>query len=182
MYKTIGLLELNSIAQGIAAADAMLKAAEVELIFSKPVCPGKFIILIAGDVGAVDASMEAGTDFGMQYVVDSLIIPSVHPQLIPAICGTSAVKGINALGVMEFFSIAGAVLSADTAAKAGLADIMEIRLGVGIGGKSFVTLTGDVSAVSEAVNAGVRRAQENGMLINSVVIPSPRTEVFSNLL
>lgn len=41
MMETIGFLELNSIAKGIEAADAVLKAAEVELIFSKAVCPGK---------------------------------------------------------------------------------------------------------------------------------------------
>ena len=38
MFETIGFLELNSIAKGVEAADAILKAAEVELIFAKPVC------------------------------------------------------------------------------------------------------------------------------------------------
>lgn len=182
MYKTIGFIEFNSIAQGIEAADFMLKAAEVELIFSKPVCPGKFILLVAGDVAAVNSAVEAGSSKGSQYVVDKLIISNVHPQIIPAITGTSGIEEVNSLGVMEFFSIAGAVISADVAAKSALVQLMEIRLGVGIGGKSFVTLTGDVSAVKEAVDSGIRVAQEAGNLINYVVIPSPRKEVFANLL
>ena len=41
--ETIGFLELNSIARGVAAADAMLKAAEVRLIAARPSCPGNTI-------------------------------------------------------------------------------------------------------------------------------------------
>ena len=41
-YETIGFLELNGIAKGVEAADAMLKAAEVELISARPSCPGKY--------------------------------------------------------------------------------------------------------------------------------------------
>ena len=45
-YETIGFLELNSIAKGVEAADAMLKAAEVELISARPSCPGKYHVLV----------------------------------------------------------------------------------------------------------------------------------------
>ena len=45
MIETVGFLELNSIAKGVEAADAILKAAQVELTFAKPVCPGKYSIL-----------------------------------------------------------------------------------------------------------------------------------------
>lgn len=182
MYNTIGLIELNSIAKGIETADAMVKAAEVELVFSKPVCPGKFIVLVCGDVGSVKASVNAGTEKGAQYVVDKLILASAHPQLVPAICATSRVERMNAVGIMEFFSIAAAITAADTAAKAGLVQLIEVRPGIGIGGKAFVTLTGDVSAVEEAVRAGIRTAAASGMLVESSVIPSPCKEVFTNLL
>ena len=46
MIDTIGFLELNSIAKGLEAADAMLKKADVDLIFAKPGCPGKYYILV----------------------------------------------------------------------------------------------------------------------------------------
>ena len=45
MIETIGFLELNSIAKGIEAADAILKAAEVDLILAKPNCPSKYHVL-----------------------------------------------------------------------------------------------------------------------------------------
>ena len=46
MIETVGFLELNSIAKGVEAADAILKAAQVELTFAKPVCPGKYSICL----------------------------------------------------------------------------------------------------------------------------------------
>ena len=46
------------------------------------------------------------------------------------------------MGVMEFYTIAAAVVAADLAAKAADVHLMEVRLGLGIGGKSYVTLCG----------------------------------------
>ena len=60
----IGLVETTSIAKGIEASDAMLKAAEVELVLSRTVCSGKLITLVAGDVAAVEASVKAGVEIG----------------------------------------------------------------------------------------------------------------------
>lgn len=182
MIKTIGLLELNSIAKGIETADTMLKAAEVELILANSICPGKYIVLISGDMGSVKVAVEAGQEVGKQYIVDNLILPRIHPQLINAINGATQVDQVNAIGVMEFFSVATSILAADAAAKAALVNLIEIRLGFAIGGKSFVTLSGDVSAVKEAIKAGTIIGKDNGMLINKVVIPSPRKELFEKLL
>ena len=49
MLETIGFLELNSIAKGVEAADLILKTAEVDLIFAKAGCPGKYYILLPGN-------------------------------------------------------------------------------------------------------------------------------------
>lgn len=182
MINSIGLIELNSIARGIGTADAMLKAAEVQLMFSKPVCPGKFIILITGDVGAVNAAMASGLDFGGQYVVDKIMLASVHPELIGAINGTPDIDKVNALGVIEFYSIAASIVAADAAAKAANIKLIEVRLGIGIGGKSYVTLTGDVGSVKQAVEVGANTCIDSGMFINKIVIPSPRKEVFFNIM
>lgn len=169
----IGLIELNSIAKGIEAADAMLKAANVELLEAKPICPGKYIVMISGDVAAVQSSVDAGKSIGATSAFDDFILPSVHPQVIKAISSSTEISEIKALGIIETFSIASLIVAADTAAKAGQIDLIEIRIGMGIGGKSFVTLTGDVSSVTASVEAGVVIASERGMLIEKVVIPSP---------
>ena len=95
---------------------------------------------------------------------------------------SSAPERLRALGVMEFFSVTAAILAADAAAKAADVDLLEIRLGTGIGGKSFVTMTGDVSAVTASVDAGMKSAEGSGMVLDSVVIAHPDPELYSHLL
>ena len=46
MKKSLGLIEMKSIPVGIQVADEMLKAANVEIILSTPICPGKYITMI----------------------------------------------------------------------------------------------------------------------------------------
>lgn len=179
--ETIGFLELNSIAKGVEAADIILKTADVALIFAKAVCPGKYNILFTGEVAAVQSSMDAGIALAGGAMVDSVVIPRVHPQVIQAINQATVPGEVNAVGIMEFFSIASAVLAADAAVKAADVDLIDVRLGTGIGGKSFVVLTGEVAAVREAVRCGEAGGAEKGMLLGSVVIPSPRPEVFQSL-
>lgn len=178
---TIGFLELNSIARGILAADMMLKASEIKLISARPSCPGKYQILISGEVSAVESALNAGTEHGKANVIDSLIIPRVHPQVIEAINMCAMPDICKALGILEFFSVTGAISAADAAVKAANVSLIEIRLGTGIGGKSFVTMTGDVAAVEESVRVGAKTALENGSLIEQVVIAHPDRELYRSL-
>ncbi|MEA5068663.1 MAG: BMC domain-containing protein [Christensenellaceae bacterium] len=179
---SLGLLELNSIAQGVAAGDAMLKAADGQLVRAGTVCPGKYTAIITGEVAAVAAAMDAGRVRAGEALVDELVIASLDPQVKGALSGCVPVPEAAALGVMEFFSIAGAVVAADRAAKAADVRLIEVRLGLGIGGKSFVSLTGEVAAVEAAVDAGISPSAEKGLLVGSCVIPSPRGEIFNSML
>jgi len=181
MIDTIGFLELNSIAKGVEAADQMLKKADVELLFAKPVCPGKYLALVAGETAEVRSSVAIGEEWGAGYVVESLVLPRVHPQVIGAINLCVPPQPRNAVGLMEFFSITQALISADRAVKAAEVTLVDIRLGIGIGGKSFVILTGETAAVEQAIAAGAADAAEKGMLVGKVVIPNPRQEIFDSL-
>ena len=60
----LGMVEFNSIAVGIEAADAMLKVSQVELITAKTICSGKYIAIVRGDTAAVRASVEEGRRVG----------------------------------------------------------------------------------------------------------------------
>ncbi|KZL90661.1 BMC domain-containing protein [Clostridium magnum] len=182
MIRTIGLIELNSIARGIQVADEMIKSAEVELLLAKTVCPGKYIILVTGNVGAVQAAISHGEAAGREAVVNKLLVPNVHPQVIPAINAASNVEKLRDLGVLEFFSIASAIVAADAAAKSANVELIEVRLGVGIGGKAFITLTGDISSVNNAVTVGANTALESGLLVNKAVISAPSKELLQSLL
>ena len=179
MSKAIGMVELSSIAKGIETSDYMVKAAQVDLLRSSTVCPGKYVVIVGGDTGDVKAAMQEGLARGGEYVVDSLRISSVHEQLIPALTGTVSVENPGAVGVIEFYSMASAILAADEAAKAANITLSEVRMGYAVGGKGFVTLTGDVGAVRAAVAAA---KQDKDLYVASTVIPRPSPQVFKSLL
>ena len=97
----IGMNEFMSIPTGMFACDAMLKAADVELVSAGCVCAGKYYIVVTGDVAAVRSAVEAGKADSESYLVDSLVIPNVDSQVAPAICACTSVEQLNALGIME---------------------------------------------------------------------------------
>lgn len=179
---SIGLIELSSIAAGFLVADAMLKAAEVEIVLSRSICSGKYMVLVGGDVAAVTASVEAGTTAGEGAVIDTFVIPNVHPSLFPALGGSATVTTLESLGIIESFSVASMIEAADAAAKAANVQIIELRLAMALGGKAFVTLTGDVAAAQAAVDAGAAVVAAKGMLVNKVVIAAPRRELLTEIV
>ena len=178
----IGMIEMNSIAKGYAVGDAMLKAANVEILFNRTICPGKFMVMVAGDVAAVEASMAAGLELGDATIEDELIIPNVHPSVFAAIGGTRVIEHTDALGIIETFSVATIIEAADAAVKAANVELIDIHLAMAIGGKGFLTLTGDVAAVTAAVEAGTDYIKRKGMLVDKVVIPQPRKEILQDKL
>ena len=59
MAKAIGMIEYKTVASGMTAADLMVKTAEVDVIEAKTVCPGKYLVLITGDLSSVRAAVDA---------------------------------------------------------------------------------------------------------------------------
>ncbi|MBR3400705.1 MAG: BMC domain-containing protein [Parasporobacterium sp.] len=177
----IGMNEIMSIPLGYEACDAMLKASSVELVSAGCVCAGKFYIVVTGEVAAVRSSVEAGKEKAGSSLVDSLVIPNVDEQVAPAISACTFPEEMKALGVMETFSLCAAVYAADAAAKAADIELLEVRLGRGLGGKSFITLTGEVAAVQAAVKAAEALEETQGMMSQSVVIPAPHPDLLRTI-
>ncbi len=177
----LGMIETNSIPIGINAGDAMLKAATVSLVAAQPICAGKYIVLVTGEVAAVKESVEAGKTVAGSLLVDSMVISHVHEQVPKAINACNEIGQVSAVGVMEAFSLCTAVVVADAAVKAADVSLIDIRLGRGLGGKAFITLTGEVAAVRAAIAAGEKMPEAKGMLSQSVVIPSPHPELIRSL-
>ncbi len=182
MIHAIGLVEFTSIAQGIEGADIMAKTADVNILVAKTTCPGKYIVLVSGDVSSIQQAVNAGIELGAETVVDSFVIPNVHPSILPAISGVSTLNAIKALGIIETYSVASLIEAADAAVKAGDVEPLLLHLAFGIGGKSYTILTGEVAAVKAAVEVGSTLASEKGLLIKQVVIPRPAKQLIESLL
>ncbi len=179
---SIGLIELGSIAAGFEVTDAMLKAADVELLLARSVCSGKYIVMVRGDVAAVQSAVDAGNQAGGFSKIDSFVIPNVHDMVFPAITGTIKAGTLESLGIIESFSVASLIEGADAAVKSANVQLIEVRLAMALGGKAFATLTGSVAAVQSAVDAGAAVVAQKGLLVNKVVIPSPRPELLAEMI
>lgn len=182
MANAIGMLEFISIARGIVVADQMVKTNDVEIVTASAVCPGKYITIVHGDVAAVEDSVQVGEKMAGEFLVDSIVIPNVNPQVFPAITGATMPEQIKALGIMEFFSLSTMVIAADAILKSADLEPIELRLGSGLGGKSFFTFTGDVAAVQTGVETGRSIAEKKGLLVNAEVIASPSERIIPSLL
>ena len=166
----IAAIETSSIAQGIVTADAMVKTADVELLEVSTLSPGRYWILVGGDVASVRAALGRGLEVAADTLIDSLFIPHLHKGVLPALRGTVAANEDDALGVIETLSAASAILAADLAVKAADIQLRDVRLANGLGGKGVVTLSGTVSAVQAGIEAGRADAQRRGLLARAVVI------------
>jgi len=182
--EAIGLVELTSIAMAYQVEDAMLKAADVQLLVARTICPGKYIIVVGGEVSSVRASVSAGGEAADESLIEERVIPSIHPDVFPAVSLSVMLEPgeIEALGVIETFSAASAIEAADAAAKAATIKLFRLHLAMAIGGKGFLLLTGDVASVAAAVAAGAEVAARDGVLVQKVVIPGPRRELFNDFV
>jgi len=81
--QAIGMIETRGYVPALASADAMVKAANVEIVTRTEVGGGLVSVVIRGDVGAVKAATEAGSEAANQVgeVVAVHVIPRPHPDL-----------------------------------------------------------------------------------------------------
>jgi microcompartment protein CcmL/EutN len=179
---SLGMIETSNIVRGIEAADAMLKAAAVQLVLNRSICSGKYIVLVCGDVGAVKSSVKAGAATAREALIDEMVLPHAHPALVPALGNVCQPGELDALGIVETFSVATMLEAADGAAKTSPIDIMELRLAMALGGKAFLTFTGSVAAVTAAVDSAAAIAMAKGMLVQTAVIAQPRPEIVRDLI
>jgi len=180
--RSIGLIELSSVAAGFQAADTMLKAGNVRLLLSRSICSGKYMVLIGGETAAVQSAVAAGKDAAAGCLIDHFVVPNVHADVFVALGRTQPVQPDGALGILESFNVATLIVAADAAAKAASVTLLEIRLAMALGGKAFCTMTGDVGSVEAAVAAGRRVIAEAGVLVNAVVISRPHPDVYRELV
>ena len=173
MGKAIGMVETSTVSAGFKAADDMSKTAEVELLQAEVTCPGKFVILITGELSAVRASVDRAAGAYGDRIIDTFVLGNPHESIFPAIYGTAPARKLEALGVLETYDVAALIVAADVAAKTALVDLIELRLAKGMCGKSYMTLTGSVSAVQAAIDSAKAAAGDKGMFLDEAVIPRP---------
>jgi bacterial microcompartment shell protein len=175
----LGLLEVDSIAVGIAAGDAMAKRAPIDVLQAGTVHPGRYLVLVGGAVADVEEAIEAGREEAGSGVLDVVLLPHVHPDVVAAIRGARR-RGLGeALGVIETPTVASIIDAADAGVKEAAVRLLELRVADGLGGKGYLLFDGSVSDVEAAVEAAVARA--HGARVSHRVIARLHGEMRENL-
>lgn len=181
MIYAVGVIELKSVAKGIEACDSALKSAGIRLVSAHPACPGKYEMIFTGELSDVQAAMDHVKGGFERYIVDSSMMGRIDEQVVKALFGAQETQPQGSLAVVETFSAASAIKAADLAVKTSKVDILDLRVSRGMGGKGVVLLTGSVSDVTAAAEAGANYAKELGLLTNYSVIAAPHADLWKQI-
>ena len=181
----LGVLELAHIARGVRVADAICKRTEIEILASRPVSGGKHLIYLRGGVAEMEEAMQVGKEIAAESLVDSLFLPMAHEQLWPGIPDGSDARGwssdvIVSAAIVETSTICALLEAMDAACKEAEVHVRDVRLGVGIMGKAFFAMTGQLDDVEAA--ALVAQARADSRLLALEVIASPAQEILGQLI
>ncbi len=183
----VGLLEIASLARGMVVCDAMVKRSPVELLETYPVTPGKYIVLVAGEVAEVEEAMTAGLDVGAEQIIDNFFLPNPHDEIVPSIRGQFKLPQLDdpddlgAVGIVETCNIAAAILGADAAVKDADVHLFQMHLAKGIGGKAYYAFFGDLNEVQAAIEASLAIIGAS-RLVNRELIPRPHPDFVYRVL
>lgn len=85
----IGMIETRGLTASIEAADAMLKAADVELVGTEKIGSGLVTVIVRGEVGAVKAATESGQEAASRLgeLVAVHVIPRPHTDVAKILPG-----------------------------------------------------------------------------------------------
>ena len=180
----LGIIDFTSVATGIAAGDAMVKASPLGSLYAGTVHPGRYLVLVSGDTASVDVAMGVGRDLGKTDVLAWVFLPDVHRSVAAAIAagGTAAAIAAEALGVVETGTVSAAVHAADAGVKAANVVLSALQMADGLGGKGYVLFSGSVAEVEAAVEAAAERIDQDAALVRAVVVPQLHPEMHHNLV
>jgi ethanolamine utilization protein EutM len=93
-YDALGMIETKGLVGAVEAADAMVKAANVNLVGKEHVGGGLVTVMVRGDVGAVKAATDAGAAAAQRVgeLISVHVIPRPHAEVESVLPQTRVVK------------------------------------------------------------------------------------------
>lgn len=176
----LGLIELDGLARGWRALDAMVKESPVRVLGANLVEPGKFLILFGGGVEEVERAQARGLEVGADAVIDRLVLPFAHPRVWACLRGEELAGDVDCLGVLEGRTVAATLEAADAAAKGADVTLVALRVTPALGGRGWFAVTGAQTDVEAAVSIGVRRVGPR--VHRAEVIPAAHPEMLAHVL
>jgi len=183
MPEALALVELDSVARGLRALDALVKKAPVHVLEANLVEPGRYLILFSGGVAEVQESYGAAREMGACSIQDEMLLPQVHPGLLDGLRGLEDVRHadeMDTLGVVEGARVASTLRACDRSLKDASVRLSGIRVAGALGGKAYYLVFGPQHDVEVAVEIG--KEQLGDQLHRTELIPRPHEEMVAWLL
>jgi microcompartment protein CcmL/EutN len=173
----LALVELSSVARGLSTVDALVKKAPVRIDQAHPISPGHFLIVFTGDVAEVEESFTEALAAAGDRLIDQVFLPQVHGEVATAVAGAIVGRDLTDLSVaiVETFTVASAISASDAACKAAEVQVIQMRLGQGLGGKAYFVLAGELYDIEAAVSAATG-AIPSSHVQDTEIIPRPHAD------
>lgn len=174
-----GLL-LDAAPAGLWALDVWLKEADAQVLFAGDVEPGQWLLLLTGELAALQAGFVAAERDVGPDICDRLFLPAAHPQLLAALAGQLAVDALHAadepaLGLLRADLLLATLLAVDAGLKAADVALVRLRLATALHGRGEAAWFGSHDAVL-AANAAAEATAQAGT-VRARCLPRPLPEV-----
>ena len=181
-FSAIAIIEFKDIAVGIHATDTMIKKAPIALLKTGIVSQGRYLVMIGGSTASVDESFQEGLFWGRDSVLDSVILPDVHPQVHDAVLGQPLAAIGGAMAILETSTVASNIRAAEVALKGTPVDLMSLRFADSwLAGKGVSIYRGELHDVEAAVDIATVHLEGLGRPLLSRVIPAPHESLIEEL-
>lgn len=171
------IAEFKSVARGIKVTDSMAKSATITILQASTLCPGKYLTIAEGGIGALASARKVAGEEGGRHLFSSFLVSNIDEKITGAIGGRLADPDDGALGIIEGPQMADLINSSDIAVDSAPVEFIEYRLARGCGVNSFYIMTGALSALKEAVDNAARYLKDRGSLLAYRIIPGPDRQV-----
>ena len=155
----LAMLDLAAVPPGLATLDALVKEAHVTVVSAGTIQPGRYLILFGGEVEATQMSLQRALEVAGGAVLDHILLADAEPRILPGVMGARRcwpADGDTA-GVVQTGTSPTLLNAVDAALKGALVELVELRVGDGLGGQAIATFWGETHDVEAAIELATDR-------------------------
>jgi microcompartment protein CcmL/EutN len=153
-WPALAMLDLSDVPPGLCVLDALAKEALVEVHGAGTMEGGRFLILFGGEVEAVNFAWAKARTAGGAALWDQVLLPHAERRLLPAIQKAEVrwpAPG-DTLGALQAGSPPTLLGAVDAALKGTGVELVQLRVGDGLGGKAIAMLWGETHEIEAAMS------------------------------
>ena len=160
----LAMLDIADMPRGLMALDALSKEASVSLLSAGTIQSGRYLILFGGEVEATERAFARGTAAAQTALCDTMLLPWADERIAVAIIENRRrwPSPGDTLGVVQNQTSPTLVAAVDAALKGALVELVELRVGDGLGGKAIASFWGKDHDVEAALALADDRARAQG--------------------